>query len=146
MDEIISFVDNSYFDDIITIDFAKAFDTISEILRNKLLYLLQTYGICGKLKLWIKEFLFNRSFNVTLNHTSSKKYNVTNSVPLDLKLASLLYILCANCGILMSIFITLVYCSCIIILTDKTFWCFIDIQEINVASVKIRWAKRILEF
>ena len=69
IDDITIFVDNSHSVDIIAIDFAIAFDIIS---HNKLLYKLQTYGICGKVKLWIKEFLFNRNFKVTLNNTSSK--------------------------------------------------------------------------
>ena len=54
------------------------------------------YGICGKSKLWIQEFVFIRSFKVTLNNTSSKEYIVTSSVPQSLKLAPLLYILYTN--------------------------------------------------
>ena len=93
MDEITSFVDNSHSVNIITIDFAKAFDTVS---HNKLLYKLQTYGICGKFKLWIKEFLFSRSLKITLKNTSSKELIVTSFVPQSSKLAPLLYILYAN--------------------------------------------------
>ena len=52
--------------------------------------------MCGKIKLWIKEFLFNKSFEIALNNTSSKEYIVTSSVPQDSKLAPLLYILYAN--------------------------------------------------
>ena len=63
MDDITSFVDNSHSVDIITIDFAQAFDIIS---HNKLSYKLKTYGICGKVKLWIKEFLFNRILKLFL--------------------------------------------------------------------------------
>ena len=59
MDDITSFVDNSHSVDIIIIYFKKAFDTIS---HNK----VQAYDICGKVKLWIKEFLFNRSFKLLL--------------------------------------------------------------------------------
>ena len=85
MDDITSFVDNTHSVDIIIIDFAKAFDTIS---YNKLLYKLQTYGVCGKVKLWIKEFLLNRSFKVTLNNTSFKEYIVTSSVSVCIYYAS----------------------------------------------------------
>ena len=45
--------------DIITIDFAKAFDSIN---HNKLLVKLHTYSIVGKTLSWIKKFLNNRSF------------------------------------------------------------------------------------
>ena len=76
MYDITSFVNNSHSVDIITIDFAKVFDSIS---HNKLSYKLQTYCICGKVKLWIKEFLLNRSFKVTLNnYASAKEYNYCN--------------------------------------------------------------------
>ncbi len=93
MDDITSFIDNSHAVNIVTIDFAKVFDTIS---HNKQSYKLQTCGICSKVKLWIKEFLFDRSFKVTLDNTSSKEYNITSSVPQGSKLAPLLYILYAN--------------------------------------------------
>ena len=49
-----------------------------------------------KVTLWIKDFLFNRSFKITFNNTSSKEYIVTSSVPQGSKLAPLLYILHAN--------------------------------------------------
>ena len=93
MGEITSFVDSSNSVDILTIDFIKASDNIS---YNKLLYKLQTYSICGKLKLWMKEFLFYKSFKVTLNNKSSKECNVTSSEPQGSKLVSLLCILYAN--------------------------------------------------
>ena len=54
--------------DIITIDFAKAFDLIN---HNKLLVKLHSYGIAGKTLGCIKEFLNNRSFCVKLNNTKS---------------------------------------------------------------------------
>ena len=79
--------------DVITVDFAKAFDSIS---HNKLLYKLKIYGICGKIHTWIKEFLISRFFNVTIKAILSKNYPVISSTPQGSKLAPLLYILYAN--------------------------------------------------
>ena len=52
--------------DVITVDFAKVFDSIS---HNKLLFKLKMYGTCGKIHTWIKEFLINRFFNVKIKAT-----------------------------------------------------------------------------
>ena len=43
--------------DIISLDFAKAFDTVP---HRRLLYKLHWYGIRGKLHSWIKSFLTHR--------------------------------------------------------------------------------------
>ena len=40
--------------DVITVDFTKAFDSIS---HSKLLYKIKMYGICDKIYSWIKEFV-----------------------------------------------------------------------------------------
>ena len=66
------------------------------ISHNKLIYKLKTFGICGKILLWIKEFLNNRSFAVKLNNYLSKSLPVISSVPQGSKLGPLLYILYAN--------------------------------------------------
>ena len=76
--------------DVITVDFAKAFDSIS---HSKLLNKLKMYGICGKIHSWIKEFLTNRFFNVKIMATLSKNYPVISSTPQLSKLALLLNIL-----------------------------------------------------
>ena len=54
--------------DIITIYFAKAFDSIN---HNKLLVNLHSYGIVDKTLGWIKKFSKKRSFCVKLNNTKS---------------------------------------------------------------------------
>ena len=79
--------------DVITVDFAKAFDSIS---HNKLLYKLKMYGICGEIHTLIKEFLINRFLNVKIKATLPKNYPVISSTPQGSKLAPLLYILYAN--------------------------------------------------
>ena len=58
-------INNVHSVDLITIDFSKAFDSTS---HNKLIHKLKTFGICGKILLWIKEFLNNRSFAIKLNN------------------------------------------------------------------------------
>ena len=93
INEITSLMDIGHSVDVITVDFAKAFDSIS---HNKLLYKLKMYGICGKIHTWIKEFLINRFFNVKIKATLSKNYPVISSTPQGSKLAPLLYILYAN--------------------------------------------------
>jgi hypothetical protein len=79
--------------DLITIDFSKAFDTIS---HNKLIFKLQKYGVVGKTLIWIKEFLSNRSFKVCINMQHSVHFPVESSVPQGTKLGPLMFILFAN--------------------------------------------------
>jgi hypothetical protein len=93
LNEITLDVNNGHNIDLITVDFSKAFDSIS---HNKLLHKLYNYGIRGKLLLWIKEFLNNRTFNVILNKVFSTKFPVVSSVPQGSKLGPLFYILYAN--------------------------------------------------
>jgi hypothetical protein len=79
--------------DVITIDFSKAFDTIS---HNKLLHKLNNYGIVGNVHGWLKDFLCGRSFSVCFGSTMSGTYNVESSVPQGSRLGPLMYILYAN--------------------------------------------------
>ena len=68
INELTSLMDVGHSVDVITADFAKAFDSLS---YNKLLYKLKMNGICGKIHTWIKEFLINRFFNVKMKATLS---------------------------------------------------------------------------
>ena len=91
--DITKIIDDGNCVDVITFDFAKAFDSIS---HKKLIYKLQFYGICGKVQSWIKEFLNNRLFRVKFNKYKSNCYPVTSSVPQGTKLAPILYNLYCN--------------------------------------------------
>ena len=47
----------------------------------RLIKKLDAYGIKGKLLLWIKDFLRNRSQQVVLNGSTSKSLTVSSGVP-----------------------------------------------------------------
>ena len=93
LNDITKIIDDGNCVDVITVDFAKAFDTTS---HNRLFYKLQFYGICGKVQSRIKEFLNNRFFRVKLNNYKSNNYPVTSSIPQGTKLAPILYNLYCN--------------------------------------------------
>jgi hypothetical protein len=50
----------------IDLDFQKAFDTVP---HQRLINKLQSYGICGNILWWIRDFLANRKQNVLINGT-----------------------------------------------------------------------------
>ena len=87
LNDITKIIDDGNCVDVITIDFAKEFVSIS---HNKLIYKLLFYGICGKVQAWIKEFLNNTFFRVKLHNYKSNNYPVTGSVPQGTKLAPIL--------------------------------------------------------
>ena len=60
LNDIIKIINDGNCVDVITVDFAKAFDSI---FHNKLIYKLLFYSICSKVQSWIKEFLNNRFFS-----------------------------------------------------------------------------------
>ena len=83
--------------DVITVDFGKAFNSISHNKLNSIFHnKLQFYSICGKVQSWIKEFLNSRFFRVKLSNYKSNNYPVINSIHKGTKLVPILYNLCCN--------------------------------------------------
>ena len=93
LNDVTQDIDNNNNVDLITIDFSKAFDSIS---LSKLIHKLYSYGIQGKLLNWNKEFLNNRTFSVLINNINSRIFPVISSVPQGSKTGPLFYILYAN--------------------------------------------------
>jgi len=64
--------------DVVFLDFSKAFDKVP---HNKLISKLETHGICGKLKHWIKSWLAGRQQRVVVNGEESGWEAVKSGVP-----------------------------------------------------------------
>ena len=78
LDECLSTTAKGGVVDAIYLDFAKAFDTVP---HRRLLGKLEAYGIEGDALNWIKEFLYDRTQEVSVNGAKSSSAPVLSGIP-----------------------------------------------------------------
>ena len=79
--------------DVLYLDFAKAFDKVDHAI---LLEKLKSFGIEGKIHLWLKKFLSDRKQYVLVNGRKSRGENVLSGVPQGTVLGPLFFIIYIN--------------------------------------------------
>ena len=85
----LSELDNNIPVDAAYLDLCKAFDTVP---HQRLIRKLEGYGVGGKLKAWVEDFLTDRSQYVTINGNNSDSIKVSSGVPQGSVLGPTLFI------------------------------------------------------
>ena len=93
IDLILQNLQNGMDTDVIYLDYAKAFDKVDhQILLQK----LYSYGVRGKLLMWINSYLTNREQTVVINGEHSEPAKVISGVPQGTVLGPVMFIMYLN--------------------------------------------------
>jgi len=86
-------LDNGYGSDVVYLDYRKSFDSVP---HQRLLEKLKEFGIKGKLRAWLEDFLMSRTMTVGVRGAFSQLQAVLSGVPQGSVIGPLLFLLFVN--------------------------------------------------